>query len=266
MFLSKPKVLAITIASAFIGLFFLFCLGWAILDHYGKGTSDKEVIEETAIKKNDFPDDFTVVAIGDSLTRGTGDETGKGYVGLVIEDLKSEYNRKPIIHNLGINGQVSKELVQQVRQPEVKRQIQAADVILVTIGGNDLFQKGRTLLEYDRDAITVSQKNFLGNLHEIFKDINKVNDTATILLLGLYNPFIDLDEDFDTNRIVRDWNNETAEVVALYENAIFVPTFDLFQLSVNEYLYSDKFHPNKKGYRLIADRVAPLIKWEDVER
>ncbi|WP_230136457.1 GDSL-type esterase/lipase family protein, partial [Peribacillus frigoritolerans] len=144
--MSKPKVLAITIASAFIGLFFLFCLGWAILDHYGKGTSDKEVIEETAIKKNDFPDDFTVVAIGDSLTRGTGDETGKGYVGLVIEDLKSEYNRKPIIHNLGINGQVSKELVQQVRQPEVKRQIQAADVILVTIGGNDLFQKGRTLL------------------------------------------------------------------------------------------------------------------------
>ncbi|MDQ7860842.1 hypothetical protein RCO48_06625 [Peribacillus frigoritolerans] len=49
--MSKPKVLAITIASAFTGLFFLFCLGWAIMDHYGKGTSDKEVIEETAIKK-----------------------------------------------------------------------------------------------------------------------------------------------------------------------------------------------------------------------
>ncbi|MDQ7860843.1 GDSL-type esterase/lipase family protein [Peribacillus frigoritolerans] len=92
-------------------------------------------MKKPRLKKNDFPDDFTVVAIGDSLTRGTGDETGKGYVGLVIEDLKSEYNRKPIIHNLGINGQVSKELVQQVRQPEVKRQIQAADVILVTIGG-----------------------------------------------------------------------------------------------------------------------------------
>ncbi|MFF2857466.1 SGNH/GDSL hydrolase family protein [Peribacillus sp. NPDC058002] len=263
--MSKPKVLATTIVSALISFFFVFCLGWAMMDHYGKGTSDMEVIEETPIK-SDLPADFTVLAIGDSLTRGTGDETGKGYVGLVVEELKSQYKRKPIIHNLGINGQVSKELVQQVKQPEVKRQIQAADVILVTIGGNDLFQKGQTLLEYDREATSVSQKNFLGNLHEIFKDINKVNDSATILLLGLYNPFIDLDKDFDTNRIVREWNNETAEVVAHYENAIFVPTFDLFQLSVNEYLYSDNFHPNKKGYRLIADRVAPLIKWEGVER
>ncbi|WP_260286445.1 SGNH/GDSL hydrolase family protein [Peribacillus aracenensis] len=263
--MSKPKVLATTIVSALISLFFVFCLGWAMMVHYGKGTSDMEVIEDTP-DKSDLPADFTVLAIGDSLTRGTGDETGKGYVGLVVEELKTQYKRKPIIHNLGINGQVSKELVQQVKQPEVKRQIQAADVILVTIGGNDLFQKGQTLLEYDREATSVSQKNFLGNLHEIFKDINKVNDSATILLLGLYNPFIDLDKDFDTNRIVREWNNETAEVVAHYENAIFVPTFDLFQLSVNEYLYSDNFHPNKKGYRLIADRVAPLIKWEDVER
>ena len=151
MLLSKPKVLAATIVSALIGLFFLFCLGWAIIDHYGKRTSDMETIEESPIK-NDLPDDFTVVALGDSLTRGTGDETGKGYVGLVVEELESEYNRKPLIHNLGINGQVSKELVQQVKQPEVKRQIQAADVILVTIGGNDLFQKGQTLLDYDSEA------------------------------------------------------------------------------------------------------------------
>ncbi|MGE1165367.1 GDSL-type esterase/lipase family protein [Peribacillus simplex] len=263
--MSKSKVLAATIVSALIGLFFLFCLGWAIIDHYGKRTSDMETIEESPIKNN-LPDDFTVVALGDSLTRGTGDETGKGYVGLVVEELESEYNKKPLIHNLGINGQVSKELAQQVKQPEVKRQIQAADVILVTIGGNDLFQKGQTLLDYDREATSELRRNYLENLHGIFKDINNVNDTATILLLGLYNPFIELDEDFDTNRIVRDWNNETAEVVALYKNAIFVPTFDIFQLSVNEYLYSDKFHPNQKGYRLIADRVAPLIKWEDEDR
>ncbi|CAH0146691.1 Spore germination lipase LipC [Peribacillus sp. Bi96] len=263
--MSKPKVLAATIVSAFIGLFCLFCLGWTIIDHYGKKTSEMGANETTPIKKN-LPDDFTVVALGDSLTRGTGDETGKGYVGLVMEDLESEYHRKPLIHNLGINGQVSQELVQQVKQTEVKRQIQAADVILVTIGGNDLFQKGQTLIDYDREAASVSQKKYLKNLHEILKDLNHVNDTATIFLLGLYNPFIELDEDLDTNRIVRDWNNETAEVVAHYKNAIFVPTFDLFQLSVNEYLYSDKFHPNKEGYRLIADRVAPLIKWEDEER
>lgn len=145
----------------------------------------------------------------------------------------------------------------------MKRQLHTADVILITIGGNDLFQQGQTLFDYDLTATSELQENYLENLNTIFKEINNVNDKAAILLIGLYNPFIELDEDFDTNRIVRDWNNETAEVVALYKNAIFVPTFDLFQLSVNDYLYSDKFHPNKAGYRLIADRVAPLIQWED---
>ncbi|MCO0598539.1 GDSL-type esterase/lipase family protein [Peribacillus butanolivorans] len=262
MLLSKTKVLAVTVVSVVIGLFFLFCLGWAIIDYYGKKASDIGLNETNPIEKN-LPEDFTVVALGDSLTRGTGDETGKGYVGLVVEDLESKYNSKPLIHNLGINGQVSQELVQQVKQTEVKRQLHTADVILITIGGNDLFQQGQTLFDYDLTATSELQENYLENLNTIFKEINNVNDKAAILLIGLYNPFIELDEDFDTNRIVRDWNNETAEVVALYKNAIFVPTFDLFQLSVNDYLYSDKFHPNKAGYRLIADRVAPLIQWED---
>ena len=31
-----------------------------------------------------------MLALGDSLTRGTGDETGQGYVGIVTEQLKEE--------------------------------------------------------------------------------------------------------------------------------------------------------------------------------
>lgn len=112
MLLSKTKVLAVTVVSVVIGLFFLFCLGWAIIDYYGKKASDIGLNETNPIEKN-LPEDFTVVALGDSLTRGTGDETGKGYVGLVVEDLESKYNSKPLIHNLGINGQVSQELVQR---------------------------------------------------------------------------------------------------------------------------------------------------------
>jgi lysophospholipase L1-like esterase len=259
--LSKIKVQVTTIISAIIGLFFLFCLGWAIIDYYGKKTSDIELNNDKPLEMN-LPKEFTLIALGDSLTRGTGDESGKGYVGLVVEDLEKRFKSKPLVHNLGIKGQVSKELVQQVKQNEVKRQLRTADVILITIGGNDLFQQGKTIVDFDPKATAQLQEKYLKNLNQVLKEISKANDSATIFMIGLYNPFIEMEEDFDTNRIVRDWNNETAEVVAAYKNAVFVPTFDLFQLSVNEYLYSDKFHPNKEGYRLIADRVAPLIQWE----
>ena len=39
---------------------------------------------------------MTVVALGDSLTRGTGDDTGKGYVGLVTENLKERLSPQEI--------------------------------------------------------------------------------------------------------------------------------------------------------------------------
>ena len=63
------------------------------------------------------------------------------------------------------------------------------------------------------------------------------------------------------SKVVRKWNYDSAEISALFPKIVFVPTFDLFELKVNDYLYSDKFHPNQKGYRLIAERVAALMTW-----
>ncbi|MNF04900.1 hypothetical protein D3C80_2045140 [compost metagenome] len=62
-----------------------------------------------------------------------------------------------------------------------------------------------------------------------------------------------------TSSFVRGWNNQTMETVAEYEQAVFVPTYDLFQLNVAELLFTDHFHPNDKGYRLMADRLTALF-------
>lgn len=45
------------------------------------------------------------------------------------------------------------------------------------------------------------------------------------------------------------------EIVNRDPNMTLVPTFDLFQHKLGEYLSSDHFHPNGAGYQAIADRI-----------
>jgi lysophospholipase L1-like esterase len=217
-----------------------------------KKVSLKEVSEEKDQR-------FHIVALGDSLTRGTGDESGKGYVGYVLDELRTKMNEPIDVTNLAIKGQRSSGLVAQLQQVEVQRQIKQANVIMMTIGGNDLFQGGETLSHFSLDRINKAKADYLQNLDTIFKMIRTVNPHAVVFYIGLYNPFNSLSDAKTTSAIVRQWNFDSAEVAARYPKVIAVPTFDLFELHVNDYLYSDKFHPTKEGYRLIGERVASLI-------
>jgi lysophospholipase L1-like esterase len=202
-----------------------------------------------------------IVAIGDSLTRGTGDETGKGYVGVLLDEIKEKSKQDVRLTNLGVSGQRSDQLKEQIQQTEVKRQLQSADMILVTMGGNDLFRGGQGLLEFENADIEDIEKKFLKNMNFIFQQIRASNSEANVFFIGLYNPFSDLEQGKEMSAVVRHWNYQSAELSAAFPKIVFVPTFDLFELKVNDYLYTDKFHPNTKGYRLIAERVASLLTW-----
>ncbi|WP_442593886.1 GDSL-type esterase/lipase family protein [Neobacillus sp. D3-1R] len=203
----------------------------------------------------------TIIALGDSLTRGTGDEGGKGYIGYLVEQLQEKTKQKITLQNLGVKGFRSKQLLNQVGQEGIKRQVQEADIIIITIGGNDLFQGGQTLLKLNQQNVDKLREQYLVNLKEMIFVLRTANKDATIFFVGLYNPFIDLSQAEVTTKAVRQWNFETSELLDQFPQTVFVPTFDLFQLKVNDYLYSDKFHPNAEGYKLIAERVASLITW-----
>lgn len=204
---------------------------------------------------------FRLLALGDSLTRGTGDPEGKGYVGYVSDELKSKSDQPVVVDNYGINGQTAAQLAAQLQQSEMKRQVQAASAIVVSIGGNDLFRGGETLDNLDPKNIQSIRDEYLRQLDAIFKQLRQDNAKATIFLIGLYNPFIALKDSETTSKIVRDWNYEAGEVAGRYPQTVVVPTYDLFQLKVQDYLARDLFHPNAAGYRLIGDRVASLFAW-----
>jgi len=258
--MGKNTIRTITAIGGLFLLLWVIGLGWAVGQYYADQPY-KVPVTNTVSKKVENKKGLTIVALGDSLTRGTGDETGKGYVGDLIDEIK-EKTKKPIqLTNLGINGQTSNQLRKQVQQTEVARQIQKADMVLVTIGGNDLFRGGQGLTDYSSKNIAAIEKKYLENLKFILEQIRKNNKTANVFFIGLYNPFIELDQGKEMSKVVRHWNYDSAEVSASFSKVVFVPTFDLFELKVNDYLYSDKFHPNSKGYRLIAERVASLLTW-----
>jgi lysophospholipase L1-like esterase len=258
--LKRGLIRFITFVSILLCLLWLIGLGWAMNEYYAdkpdKIPQAKTVSEKVVNKK-----ELTVVALGDSLTRGTGDETGKGYVGDVIDEMKKRTKQPVTLLNLGINGQRSDQLKKQVQQKEVQRQIQRADILLVTIGGNDLFRGGQGLMDFQTTNVAAVEKKYLENLTFIFQQIRATNTNANVFFVGLYNPFINLKEGKEISKLIRRWNYDSAEISATFPKVVFVPTFDLFELKVNDYLYSDKFHPNTKGYRLIAERVAALLTW-----
>ncbi|WP_240371565.1 SGNH/GDSL hydrolase family protein [Anoxybacteroides rupiense] len=251
-------VKVIAVLSIIAGGCWLFGLGLTVYDQFFQPTASLST-HYRAEETTDEDHRLQIVAIGDSLTRGTGDETGKGYVGYVLDELRTKTKQPIQLTNLAIKGQVSEQLLQQLQQNEVQRQLKQADFVFMTIGGNDLFQGGETLQNLSAEYINRIKSVYLRHLDAIFRTIRSVNPNAVVFYIGLYNPFNQLDHAETTSAIVRQWNYDSAEVAARYPHIIAVPTYDLFELRVNDYLYSDQFHPNKEGYKLIGERLSSLI-------
>lgn len=254
----KTPVLFVAISSVIASLICVIGLGLTLYDYFDTPTKPKT---ETTVKRESKTEEkrTKIVALGDSLTRGTGDAEGKGYVGYLVANLEEKSKQKLALSNLGIRGLTSVQLASQVKEKEIHRQAETADIILITIGGNDLFRRGEGLADLSPESLLPIEAAFDENLNTILTELRAVNSNADIFLIGLYNPFIELENAEQTSKIVRAWNYKSAEITAKYPKTVFVPTFDLFQLNVNQYLYTDQFHPNTEGYQLIAERVASLI-------
>jgi lysophospholipase L1-like esterase len=264
--LKKVTLPLISFISLTATLLWIFGLGWTLQDHFSSNKKEERILEKSEpVRSKNRDDQIHIFALGDSLTRGTGDADGKGYAGYLTELLKEKSNKQISIVNTAVKGETSNGLLTHLQQNEIQRQVKQADVIVMTIGGNDLFQQGAALESLDPEAISKQKERYLNNVSQVYKQLRDQNNEAVIYHVGLYNPFSNLSEAKTTSAIVREWNFSTAEQAAEFENIVYVPTFDLFQVQVENYLYTDQFHPNKAGYKLIADRVASLITFEEEE-
>ena len=79
------------------------------------------------------------IILGDSLARGTGDETGLGIGGRFVDELKKRQIDTKNIVNIAVNGARTRDLEQQLTSHNVQTLLSQSNVVIVSIGGNDLW-------------------------------------------------------------------------------------------------------------------------------
>ncbi|WP_052342814.1 SGNH/GDSL hydrolase family protein [Bacillus sp. EB01] len=214
---------------------------------------------ERTIPEDFIPRTFSVAAIGDSLTQGVGDSTDSGgYLPYLDELLEQEKGvKKANFINLGVRGTRSDQLLEKLDTSKMRNAIEDSDIVLVTIGGNDMMKIAReNILNLQYEVFEEEMVSYTERVNQIFKKIRSENPEAAIILIGLYNPFgkwfTEVDE---LNQIVDDWNEAGRSVASHYSESYFVEIGDLFVDTDVNLLFDDQFHPNDKGYELIAERV-----------
>ncbi|GED47937.1 lipase [Carnobacterium maltaromaticum] len=245
-----------------------------IIENKGKESSSEQIKTK----------ELNLVAIGDSLTEGIGDSTGRGgYVPLVAELLESKDEIETVsASNYGISGNRSDQILKRIKKDEkLQNDVKKADVIVLTVGGNDLMKVVRsTLLKVKEDSFIKPQKEYKERIEETFKELRSLNSDAPIYVFGIYNPFyLYFSEITEMQDIVDSWNETTQSVVEEEQKAHFIPINDILykggnqpELSedqkdtidssvndkkeskvFNDLLFEeDNFHPNDSGYELMA--------------
>ncbi|MGG4409939.1 SGNH/GDSL hydrolase family protein [Niallia taxi] len=242
-----------------------------LLSSCGNNTSfQKNNGKETVLAmKQEVPESFVseelnVVAAGDSLTQGVGDSTGTGgYVPYLQKLFQQEQGIGTVtINNYGVKGNRTDQLLKKIKSAEVKQSISDADMVILTIGGNDIMKVVRDhISNLQLDDFTPQMKTFETNLYNVLREIRKDNQQAAIVLVGVYNPFTKWFADVDEmNDIVTEWNRTGENILTLYDNTYFVPIEQIFTDTTENLLYTDYFHPNDKGYKLIADEIYTKVK------
>lgn len=133
------------------------------------------------------------VVLGDSIARGAGVyNSDKACYGRIVADTCGfGYT------NLGIDGLRSWDLIELLGTDEFTGPVSGADVISLSIGGNDYLQQNlpRIILEVSMDNYKIIddiENDFREYFAEIISIIRELNPDVVIIAQTLYNPRSDL--------------------------------------------------------------------------
>ena len=180
---------------------------------------------------------FSYVALGDSLTQGVGDTTNQGgFVPLVAQSLTNEEGYQVDVKNFGVAGNTSNQILKRMKgQAEIADALSKADLMTLTVGGNDLRKvildniTSLKISTFKKPSVAYSKR-----LVEIIELARKDNPDLPIYVLGIYNPFyLNFPEMTDMQTIVDNWNQTTQDTIAKFDKVYFVPINDLLYQGID---------------------------------
>ena len=229
----------------------VFARGFYSFAHGDTGTS-VTIAPSAATREAPPAGTIAPIILGDSLARGTGDEMGLGIGGRFVEDLRQRHIRANDIVNLAVNGARTGDLLQQMQSHNVRALLAQANVIIVSIGGNDLWGDNWRNAAPQNPELVMDE--VLARIGDIVSTIRAANPDARLYIIGLYNPFADSRMGVMLSRFINDWNSKLIDRFARDPNVVVVQTADIFKW--RDRLSLDRFHPGNEGYALIARRIA----------
>lgn len=214
----------------------------------------------------------SLITIGDSLTQGDGDETGRGYPGRLLE-LVNLLRPDSSLTNFGQSGWTSDALIagdqgfpgQLPRAVDETRSAVSQGrgaVVFIWIGSNDLWY----LYEFGGDVTAEQEANdldrFGANITQILIDLRSAGAQVIIALLddqskrpaalaGQAFPAITPDELARMSEQVKRYNTVIQEKADQY-GALTVDFYNTTIFTDTATLSDDGNHPNPAGYDLIT--------------
>ncbi|MGM0845167.1 MAG: GDSL-type esterase/lipase family protein [Bacillota bacterium] len=212
---------------------------------------------EIEISQSEIGEDgFAIIGLGDSLTLGTGSEETGGY----LESIRTYYEERHdqvILVNHSMYGAQAEHLVKMLKEPILKSNIEKADVLFMTVGGNDLISVfNHNFTDLTLGDFTKGEENFKSDLRKIMSTIRLLNEDVQIYFIGIFNPvFESLANVKEFDEIITSWNVSTRNLLEMYPNTTFISIQHLFEDETNQYLAEDFFHPNEAGYKRIGEEI-----------
>ncbi len=164
-----------------------------------------------------------IICFGDSITFGSGAESGENYPSLLAKMINF-----PVI-NAGAGGDTTSSALNRLESDVLEKE---PLLVIVELGGNDFLNKV---------PIEVTIKN----MREIVEKIQNKEAMVAIVDIG--------------GGIFLGGYHKVFYKIAKERGAIFIPKV-LGEIFTNPNLKSDYIHPNAEGYKIITQRIYRVIR------